>query len=156
MLGVCYTWFKRGTGLQFKIPTRWSSQGRINLIGTLSLFGVQEKLEVRELSGSCDGQQVVAFLDALATSCTPARMTVVVLDNARFHKGALVMERLVDWERCGLYLRFLPTYSPELNLIEGVWRRVKGFLMPRRCYGSVVELRSAMLVALGTMNTTFI
>jgi hypothetical protein len=37
---------------------------------------------------------------------------------------------------------------PHLNLIEAVWRRLKGFLMPRRFYDSVAELREAVLRAL--------
>ncbi len=37
---------------------------------------------------------------------------------------------------------------PHLNLIEGVWRKLKGFLMPRRFYDSVAELRQAVLSAL--------
>jgi hypothetical protein len=37
---------------------------------------------------------------------------------------------------------------PHLNLIEGVWRRLKGFLMPRRFYDSITELRQAVLSAL--------
>jgi hypothetical protein len=34
---------------------------------------------------------------------------------------------------------------PHLNLIEGVWRRLKGFLMPRRFYDCVAELKQAVL-----------
>lgn len=37
---------------------------------------------------------------------------------------------------------------PHLNLIEGVWRRLKGFLMPRRYYDSLAELKQAVLSAL--------
>ena len=39
---------------------------------------------------------------------------------------------------------YLPRYSPHLNPMEGVWRRIKGFLMPRRFYPTVVELRAAV------------
>ena len=102
MLGLCYTWFKRGTGQQFRVPTRWGSQGRINLIGTLSVFGERERLEVRELEGACNQAQVVAFLEALAVTCGPERITVVVLDNAGFHKGGLVRARREAWEARGL------------------------------------------------------
>ena len=35
-----------------------------------------------------------------------------------------------------------------MNPVETVWRRVKGFLMPRRRYGSVEELRRAVAVAM--------
>lgn len=65
-LGLCYTWFVKGAGKQFRVPTRWSSAGRLNLIGTLSLFGTSAQLEVRELSGSCTQAQVIDYLDALA------------------------------------------------------------------------------------------
>jgi len=34
---------------------------------------------------------------------------------------------------------------PHLNLIEGVWRRLKGFLMPRRFYDSVAALKQAVM-----------
>jgi putative transposase len=53
-----------------------------------------------------------------------------------------------------MFLRYLPTYCPELNPIEGVWRVVKGFLMPRRCYNSLDELREALLVALNAVGGT--
>ena len=35
-----------------------------------------------------------------------------------------------------------------MNPVETVWRRVKGFLMPRRRYGSVEELRKAVAMAM--------
>jgi putative transposase len=47
-----------------------------------------------------------------------------------------------------LELYYLPAYCPHLNLIEGVWRRLKGFLMARRFYDSLAELRQAELSAL--------
>jgi putative transposase len=40
----------------------------------------------------------------------------------------------------------LPSYCSHLNLIERMWHRLKGFLMPRRFYESVVgELKQAVL-----------
>lgn len=156
MLSLGYTWTKSGSGKQFEIPTRWGSSGRINLIGTYSFFGSEEQLEVRELEGSCNGEQVIAYLDTLAEKCSPDRLTVVVLDNAPFHKGAKLREKQEEWEKKGLLLRYLPPYAPFLNLIEEVWRRLKGFLMPRRCYNSIEELRQSLLVALRVLNAVFI
>ena len=85
---------------------------------------------------------------------------MIVLDNASFHRGLELKVLKREWESQGLVLRYLPSYCPFLNVIEGVWRRVKGFLMrpkpvrcwckakkPRRCYNSVAELRAAVLVA---------
>lgn len=152
MLSLCYTWYQKGAGKQFQVPTRWSSKGRLNLIGSLSLFGQEERLEVRELQGSCDQAQVIAYLETLVKSCNPKRISVVVLDNATFHKGVALQERRADWEARGLFLRYLPAYCPQLNLIEGVWRKLKGFLMHRRCYDTLEQLRQALHTALNAIG----
>ena len=43
---------------------------------------------------------------------------IVVLDNAAIHKGEPMRERRRQWGLQGLYLYYLPPYSPELNRIE--------------------------------------
>jgi len=92
---------------------------------------------------------VVGYLDALAEEAEHAnKPVVVVLDKAPFYTSEAVKERRVGWEAKGLELYYLPTYCPHLNLIEGVWRRLKGFLMPRRFYDSVAKLKEAILHAL--------
>ncbi|TSA78697.1 transposase [Deinococcus detaillensis] len=156
MLSVASTWFKRGSGQQFRIPTRWGSQGRLNLIGTYSFQGELPQLEVRALTGSCTQAQVMAYLDTLAEQCEPERLTVIVLDNTAFHRGKAVQEKRVEWEAQGLYLRYLPPYAPFLNLIEGVWKQIKGFLMPRLSYNSLAELEAALRVALNAISARFI
>jgi len=138
------------------VPTRWGSKGRLNLIGTLALFGESKQLEVRELKGSCNQTQVIAYLETLAKSCDPKHLTVVVLDNAPFHKGEEIRKRRAAWEVKGLFLRFLPAYCPQLNLIEAVWRKLKGFLMPRRCYDTLDQLQQALRVGLKALNATII
>lgn len=52
------------------------------------------------------------------------------------------------WARRGLSVGYLPRYSPHWNPMEGVWRRVKGFLMPRRYYRNLAELADAVRLAL--------
>jgi putative transposase len=134
------------------VPTRWGSKGRLNLIGTLSLFGESKQLEVRELDGSCTQAQVITYLETLAECCNPEHLTVVVLDNAPFHKGLQLKERRAAWEAKGLFLRYLPAYCPQLNLIEGIWRKLEGFLMPRRCYDNLNQLQEAVRVGLKALN----
>jgi putative transposase len=116
-------------------------------MGTLCVEGEgDERLEYRMLEGSCDSGEVLLYLDALAEKAQREdEPCVVVLDNAPFHTAGVVREREEQWERRGLVLYRLPAYCPHLNLIEGVWRRLKGFLMPRRFYDSVAELKQAVL-----------
>lgn len=92
-------------------------------------------------------------LEALAEEARGSgREVVVVLDNAPFHTAEAVKERRTLWEARGLKLLYLPAYCPHLNLIEEVWRMVKGVLMPRRLYDSVSELRHAVLHALQSLG----
>jgi putative transposase len=116
-------------------------------VGTLRVEGEgHERLEYRMLEGSCDSGEVLGYLDALAGEAEQEeRPCVVVLDNAPFHTAGVIREREEEWEEMGLTLYRLPAYCPHLNLVEGVWRRLKGFLMARRFYDSVVELKEAVL-----------
>jgi putative transposase len=144
-----YTWTLKGQAHQQRVRSRWGSKGRINLIGTLAIEGCAKQLEYRMMEGSCRSVEVASYLNALAQQAhTEGKPCVVVLDNASFHTARMVREREGEWEEKGLVLYRLPAYCPQLNLIEAVWRRLKGFLMPRRFYDSVAELREAVLRAL--------
>jgi putative transposase len=143
-----YTWTLKGTAHQHRVRSRWGSQGRINLIGTLCLEGEAERLEYSLIEDSCRSGEVKDYLDALAEQAQREGKpcVVVVLDNAPFHTGGMIRECEARWEARGLRLYRLPSYCPHLNLIEGVWRRLKGFLlMPRRFYDSIAELKQAVL-----------
>lgn len=61
---------------------------------------------------------MLAYLETLVEGCNSERLTVVVLDNAPFHKGEMITERRTAWKAKGLFLRYLPAYCPHLNLIE--------------------------------------
>jgi transposase len=73
---------------------------------------------------------------------------VVFLDHAPFHRSRGFREAVERWRGRGLEVAYLPRYSPHLNPVETIWRRVKGFLMPRRHYRSVEELREAVVAAM--------
>lgn len=132
------------------VKTRWGSKGRINLIGTLRVEGGGELLEYEMLEGGCRTREVLGYLDALAEKAQEeeARPCVVVLENAPFHRAGVLQERRARWEAKGLGLYYLPAYCPHLNPIEGVWKRLKGFLMPRRYYDTLADLKEAVLSAL--------
>ena len=64
---------------------------------------------------------------------------VVVLDNLAMHKQPEVQAAI---EQVGARLRFLPPYSPDFNLIEQAFAKVKAFLRAARPrnFDQVVEL----------------
>jgi transposase len=51
--------------------------------------------------------------------------TIIVLDNARFHKAKKVMEIAKFY---GCFVSWLPKYSPDLNPIEKCWASFKNWL----------------------------
>ena len=53
------------------------------------------------------------------------RVTVVVLDNAPAHVAKCVQERRSFWQQRGLFVFYLPLYSPHLNIVEVLWRKLK-------------------------------
>lgn len=95
MLSVCNTWFARGRGKQFMIPTRWGSQGLLNVLGSLSLHGEHEQLEYRLLDGKCTRAEA-AYPKTLAEQYQPEALTMVILDNAGFHKGGEIERRRAE------------------------------------------------------------
>jgi transposase len=64
----------------------------------------------------------VCELLAKLAAATPKLPITVVLDNARYQRCALVQARA---DAFNIELLFLPTYSPNLNLIERLWKFVK-------------------------------
>ena len=70
-----------------------------------------------------DSQFVVNHLGNLSLKIT--RETFIVLDNASIHQSKLLRENLDLWQKRGLFVFFLPTYSPHLNIAETMWRKLK-------------------------------
>lgn len=76
----------------------------------------------RTTQANIDVATVCDYLDQFSRNLT--RPTVVVLDNAPVHKG-MMKKRREAWEARGLYVFFLPVYSPQLNIAEILWRKLK-------------------------------
>ena len=72
---------------------------------------------------------VIEILDTLSLAIS--KPTVVVLDNARVHTARKVKQLLEVWQNRGLFIFYLPPYSPHLNIIERLWKEFKeGWLKP--------------------------
>lgn len=70
-----------------------------------------------------DSRFVFAELERLSLQLQ--KTTVIVLDNARIHTAKIIEQQVVYWEKRGLYLFYLPPYSPQLNIAETLWRKIK-------------------------------
>lgn len=69
---------------------------------------------------------------------------VVVLDNAGIHTSKVMKAARPVLAKLGIYLYYLPAYSPELNRIESVFKQVKHHEMPTRSFTTQADLRKAV------------
>jgi transposase len=63
----------------------------------------------------------------------------MILDNARIHHAKLI-QPFLETNRDRLKLVFLPPYSPEFNLMEGVWKWLKETVIHNVFFGSVQKI----------------
>lgn len=107
----------------------WGAKGRTNVIGAL-LGGVL--LTVSLFQTTVDTAVFNAWVVQDLLPKLP-KNSVVVMDNATFHKGQDMVNAL---EAAGHTLLYLPPYSPDLNPIEKKWAQVKAI---RRRIGGTIE-----------------
>ena len=94
--------------------------------GKASVLGFMNKrneLEAYTIEGSVDSDVVIHCFNAFCQ--TIEGPTVVVVDNASIHTSEAFQEAIPTWEKQGLSVFYLPEYSPELSLIEILWRFMK-------------------------------
>lgn len=65
----------------------------------------------------------------------------MVLDNASYHKSKKFKANLYRWMNQGLTLLYLPPYSPQLNIIEILWRFMKYVWIDYKAYLSFENLK---------------
>jgi transposase len=76
----------------------------------------------------------------------------LVLDNARYQRNALVQALAAE---LGITLLFLPSYSPNLNLIERLWKFVKRRTLYGRYHASFADFRAVIETTLDQLPTRY-
>lgn len=147
---VPYGWQFRGENVY--IP---SQRGlRLNIFGMIDRNNRYEGFSTTE---NMTADKVADFFDRL--SLRIHKNTFVVLDNASVHRCSLMRELRPIWEKRGLFLFFLPPYSPHLNLAETLWRILKGKWLRPVDYcttDSLLYATNRALAALGSeLNINF-
>jgi transposase len=104
----------------------WGAKGRTNVIGAL----INNELLTVVL---CDGNVNTDICKAwVAQDLLPKlpEKTVIVMDNAAFHKNKDMKNHISE---AGHILEYLPTYSPDLNPIEHFWAKAKHIRRTFQC-----------------------
>jgi len=74
----------------------------------------------------------------------------IVLDNARYQKCKLVQNYANE---LGIKLCYLPSYAPQLNLIERLWKFIRNECLYSKYYPNFVDFKAAISNCIATANT---
>jgi transposase len=133
--------------------TRWcvraaSGRKRYNVLAALDC--VSHRLVRVSNHSYINAESVGALLRAVAAAGVGLPITLV-LDNARYQKCAVVQQLA---KSLGIELLYLPGYSPNLNLIERLWKFVKKECLQSIYYGSYEAFTAAIEKCLAELPTT--
>lgn len=104
----------------------WGAKGRTNVIAAL-LGGML--LSISLFTSSINTLVFTSWIEQDLLPKLPAK-SVLILDNATFHKGVSMQKVLTE---AGHTLLYLPPYSPDLNPIEKKWAQAKSRRRKLRC-----------------------
>jgi len=124
-----------------------SGRQRFNVLGALN--AITKELVTITNDTYITSVQVGELLRQLAKDAT-APITLV-LDNARYQRCYFVIELAKELE---IELLFLPPYSPNLNLIERLWKLVKKECLYSTYYENFALFRQSIQTFLATMTHT--
>lgn len=113
-------------GLQHLIPAIRGK--RLNVLAAMMSTG---ELESTQFTGSMTSDILIEFLNEISSKYTTP--ITFILDNASVHRSKKVSEHMIELEKKGIKLYFLPPYSPELNRIEKLWQQMKYVWMSAKC-----------------------
>ena len=99
-------------------------------------------------TGYINAVSVCELLTKIASKYDDMPITII-LDNARYQRCKLVQEHA---EKLNIELLFLPPYSPNLNLIERVWKFVKRKTLYSKYYSDFTAFVAAISDCLAKTN----
>ena len=113
---VPYGW--QDIGEYLSIDSRRSQ--RLNVLGIMNR---ENELKAYVSTQTINSDVIIACIDTFFS--VVERPTFIVVDRASIHTSNHILDRREEWQERGLHIFELPSYSPELNLIEILWRFIK-------------------------------
>src|SRR5271170_7635971 len=121
---------------------------RFNVLGALN--AVTHELILVTNDAYINADSVCDLLRRIAAQGLTNPITLI-LDNARYQKCHIVLELA---KSLGFELLYLPTYSPNLNLIERLWKFVKKDCLYSTYYNDFALFKQAISSCLAQTQTT--
>lgn len=111
---LAYGWIYKGSN---KAILTTATQKRVHIFGALSY--PSNELTIVE-DETINSQSVIAVLEKLKFKHPPGTIINCILDNAKYQKSLVIQDYIAN--NPNIKLHYLPAYSPNLNLIERLWK----------------------------------
>jgi len=121
---IAHGWIKKGEKKRIKTNTRYH---RVNINGAIDIDTMET---VVSFNAKLNKESTLDFLEQLRKK-RPKGWIYLVLDNAGYYNSDDVREYATAM---GIVLLFLPPYSPNLNLIERLWKYFKKIALYNRYF----------------------
>lgn len=150
-----------GFTLQPVIPYAWQRVGQRLELATghgprqnvLGFFNLHNQFHAFAFQGPIDSHTVIHCFDLFRQQ--QQKPALVVVDNAPIHTSEDFEEELDRWQKEDLYVKFLPPYCPELNLIELLWRKIKYEWLPLDAYVNFKTLTASLFDVLKGIGSKY-
>jgi transposase len=129
-----YGWIKKGEDQE--VPSN-TGRRRVNINGAINIETMSATVR---FDPSINAHSTVSLLRALESKHPTAQCIYVICDNAGYYRSRDVQAYLKDSK---VELVFLPPYSPNLNLIERLWKYFKKQILYNRYYPTFDEFKAA-------------
>ena len=144
---IPYAWQEAGKTIE--LPAKNGSE-RLNVFG---IFNRRNELYSMIFEGTINSEIVIACIDDYCRSLS--KPTLLVIDGASIHVSEQFESQLKRWEEQDLFIYLLPGYSPELNLIEILWRMIKYYWLPLSAYQSFKLLSKYLAEVLSQVGSKY-
>jgi len=156
-----YFFDEMGLTLTPKVPYGWQPIGQTaclpaahsTVLTTLGFVNRNLDFQPFVFKGAANAAVVVGCINDFVKQIT--KKTIVILDNAPTHKSKLLMEHIDQWKKEGLFLQFIPAYSPELNYIERLWKHIKYQCLSAEAFKDIEALQIHLEEVLKNINTKY-
>lgn len=148
-------------GLTPNVPYAWQTKenqillpaAKGKFLNVVGLMNRKNDLFYEVLETTFNSDKLISFMDRFALQIN--KKTVVILDNSPIHKSKKFINKLEQWKEKDLLIYFLPPYSPELNLIEILWRRIKYYWLPFNSYLCFQNLKERLSYVLNNFGDKY-
>ena len=132
-------WIRKGE--EFDVKTN-SGRERVNINGAI------EMNTLKVVSRSCErvnGDSMCELLRAIRIKHPKAKRICVIMDNAGYNKSYKLRDLAKE---LGIKIEYLPSYSPNLNPIERLWKFMKKEVMANRYFPDLETFQIELMLFL--------